>query len=103
MSVSNKIGKVKVSVEYDGSDGRSIGYTDFTFTVNAQAILGEIVLVRRNQKLLFDALGKTPGIEGTSGGDPQEAASRGAAMGAGKYWPCDSAGLFTPKRLVSFF
>ncbi|XP_022808273.1 uncharacterized protein LOC111345264, partial [Stylophora pistillata] len=81
--VSNKTGKVKVSVEYDGSDGRSIGYTDFTFTVNAQAILGEIVLVKSNQKFLFDALGKTPGIEGTSGGDPQEAASRGAAMGAG--------------------
>ena len=48
---------MKVTVEYEGSNGNSIGFTFFEFTKkNYQVILGELSEVKLGQSMIFNVL-----------------------------------------------
>ena len=67
-------GKVKVTLEYEGSNGNSIGYTFFEFTNKKYlAILGEISEVKMDQRELLNAFKSLVGTTESSGRGIQEA------------------------------
>ena len=77
MSASNREGTVTVTVK--SSNGTWFGCTKFTYiNNNVQAILGEIVQVKKNQEDLFGAFAEILGVKGTSGSSDQKAVHSGA-------------------------
>ena len=67
-------GKVKVTVEYEGSNGNSIGFTFFEFIKkNDQVILGELSEVKLGQSVIFNVLQNVLGTIESSGSGIQEA------------------------------
>ena len=67
-------GKVKVTVEYEGSNGNSIGFTFFEFIKkNDQVILGELSEVKLGQSVIFKVLQNVLGTIESSGSGIQEA------------------------------
>ena len=74
LSESHVTGRVKVTLEYEGSNGNSIGYTFFEFTnKNDLVILGEISEVKMDQRELFNTLKRLVGTTESSGRGIQEA------------------------------
>ena len=72
-------GKVKVTVEYEGSNGNSIGFTFFEFIKkNDLVILGELSEVKLGQSVIFNALMNANGTTESSGSGIQEATLCGA-------------------------
>ena len=72
-------GKVKVTVEYEGSNGNSIGFTFFEFIKkNDQVILGELSDVKLGQSVIFNVLKNVFGTIESSGSGIQEATPCGA-------------------------
>ena len=71
--------RVKVTLEYEGSNGNSIGFTYFEFTNNnIQVILGQISEVKMGQCVLFNTLKSLFGTNESSGSGIQEATPCGA-------------------------
>lgn len=67
-------GRVKVTLEYEGSNGNSIGYTFFEFTNNNhRVILGEISEVKMGQRELFNTFKSLFGTTESRGHGIQEA------------------------------
>ena len=67
-------GKVKVIVEYEGSNENSIGFTFFEFTKkNDQVILGELSEVKLGQSVIFNVLKNVLETIESSGSGIQEA------------------------------
>lgn len=71
--------RVKVTLEYEGSNGNSIGFTYFEFTNNNnQVILEQISEVKMGQFVLFNTLKSLFGTNESSGSGIQEATPCGA-------------------------
>ena len=65
---------MKVTVEYEGSNGNSIGFTFFEFTKkNDQVILGEFSEVKLGQSVIFNVLKNVLETVESSGSGIQEA------------------------------
>ena len=66
-------GKVKVTLEYEGSNGNSIGFTFTAFAKNNEVMLGEILEVKLGQCELFNTLRSLFGTIESSGSGIQVA------------------------------
>lgn len=74
LSVSHMAGKVKVTVEYEGSSGNSIGFTFFEFIKkNDQVILGELSEIKMGHLMIFNALKNVLGTTESNGSGIQQA------------------------------
>ncbi|XP_022800785.1 uncharacterized protein LOC111338552 [Stylophora pistillata] len=83
--ISSLAGKVKVTLEYKGSNGKSIGFTYFEFTKNSErVILEEISKVRMSQDAMYKTVNSL--AVSRSSGVQQETPRGARGTGVGMYY-----------------